>query len=112
MLRIGNRLFFTLVLLMFQPVSYAQLRELGRGAPGPVKVQHLTAELISDSGAVAPGSASRVALQLTLEPGWHVYWAYAGDSGEPPRVTWSLPPGITVGPRCDIQHRPDFLLGR
>jgi DsbC/DsbD-like thiol-disulfide interchange protein len=98
MLRIGNRLFLALALLMFQPVGYAQLRELGSGAPGPVKAQHLTAELISDSGAVAPGSASRVALLLTLEPGWHVYWAYAGDSGEPPRVTWSLPPGITVEP--------------
>jgi DsbC/DsbD-like thiol-disulfide interchange protein len=70
MLRIGNRLFLALALLMFQPVSYAQLRELGSGAPGPVKAQHLTAELISDSGAVAPGSASRVALLLTLEPGW------------------------------------------
>ena len=56
MLRIGNRLFLALALLMFQPVSYAQLRELGSGAPGPVKAQHLTAELISDSGAVAPGS--------------------------------------------------------
>jgi DsbC/DsbD-like thiol-disulfide interchange protein/cytochrome c biogenesis protein CcdA len=98
MLRIGNRLFLALALLMFQPVSYAQLRELGSGAPGPVKAQHLTAELISDSGAVAPGSASRVALLLSLEPGWHVYWAYAGDSGEPPRVTWSLPLGITVEP--------------
>lgn len=98
MLRNGNRLFLALALLMFQPVSYAQLREAGSGAPGPVKAQHLTAELISDSGAVAPGSASRVALLLTLEPGWHVYWVYAGDSGEPPRVTWSLPPGITVGP--------------
>jgi thiol:disulfide interchange protein DsbD len=98
MLRISNRLFLALALLMFQPVSYAQLRELGSGAPGPVKAQHLTAELISDSGAVAPGSASRVALLLTLEPGWHVYWAYAGDSGEPPRVIWSLPPGITVEP--------------
>ena len=92
MLRIDNRLSLALALLMFQPVSYAQLRELGSGAPGPVKAQHLTAELISDSGA------SRVALLLTLEPGWHVYWAYAGDSGEPPRVTWSLPPGITVEP--------------
>ncbi len=72
MLRIGNRLFLALaLLLMFQPVSYAQLRELGSGAPGPVKAQHLTAELISDSGAVAPGTTSRAALLLTLEPGWH-----------------------------------------
>ena len=78
MLRIGNRLFLALALLMFQPVSYAQLRELGSGAPGPVKAQHLTAELISDSGAVAPGSASRVALSLRL--------SRAGTSTGPTRV--------------------------
>jgi hypothetical protein len=33
MLRIGNRLSLALALLMFQPVSYVQLRELGSGAP-------------------------------------------------------------------------------
>ena len=51
--------------------------------PGPVRAQHLTAELISEAGTVATGGSSRVALALTLEPGWHVYWVYAGDSGEP-----------------------------
>jgi DsbC/DsbD-like thiol-disulfide interchange protein len=37
-------------------------------------------------------------LALTLEPGWHVYWVYAGDSGEPPEVEWAVPSGISVGP--------------
>ena len=35
--------------------GYAQVRESGTGEPGPVKSQHLTAELISDSGTIAPG---------------------------------------------------------
>jgi len=78
--------------------AHGQLRELGIGAPGPLKAPHVTAELISDSGTIAPGTASRVALSLTLEPGWHVYWLYAGDAGEPPMVMWSLPQGVAVGP--------------
>jgi thiol:disulfide interchange protein len=78
--------------------AYGQLRELGTGAPGPLKAPHVTAELISDSGTITPGTNSRVALSLTLEPGWHVYWVYAGDAGLPPAVSWSLPQGVAVGP--------------
>jgi thiol:disulfide interchange protein len=93
-----NRLLFLLtVILAFSPFGNAQIRESGTGAPGPVKGQHLTAELISDSGRIAPGGRSRIALALTLEPGWHVYWVYAGDSGEPPSVKWSVPSGFSVG---------------
>jgi thiol:disulfide interchange protein DsbD len=54
--------------------------------------------LIAEAGTIAPGGSSRVALALTLEPGWHVYWVYAGDSGEPPTVKWSVPSGFSVGP--------------
>lgn len=80
------------------PAAYGQLRERGTGAPGPLKAPHVTAELISDSGTITPGTTSRIALSLALEPGWHVYWVYAGDAGIPPVVTWSLPRGIAVGP--------------
>jgi thiol:disulfide interchange protein len=93
-----NRVVFLMtVLLALSPFGHAQIRESGTGAPGPVKAPHLTAELISDSGTVAPGGRSRVALALTLDPGWHVYWVYAGDSGEPPSVKWSVPSGFSVG---------------
>lgn len=94
-----NRLLsFLTVLLALSPFSHAQIRESGTGAPGPVKALHLIAELISDSRTIAPGGRSRVALALTLDPGWHVYWVYAGDSGDPPSVKWSVPSGFSVGP--------------
>ncbi len=94
-----NRLLFLLtVLLGLSPFSHAQIRESGNGAPGPVKAPHLIAELISDSGTISQGGRSRVALALTLDPGWHVYWVYAGVSGEPPSVKWSVPTGFSVGP--------------
>src|ERR1700733_5962457 len=83
---------------VFQSSSKAQLPIVGDGGPGPVKAQHLTAELVSLSPNIAPGGTVQAGLVLTLEEHWHVYWINAGDSGEPPRITWTLPSGITAGP--------------
>src|ERR1700730_481930 len=82
----------------FHPSANAQLQVVGDGGPGPVKAQHLTAELVSLAPAIAPGATLQAGLVLTLEEHWHVYWINAGDSGEPPKITWTLPPGITAGP--------------
>jgi len=82
----------------FHSSANAQLRVVGDGGPGPVKAQHLTAELVSLAPSIAPGGILQVGLVLTLEEHWHVYWINAGDSGEPPKITWTLPNGITAGP--------------
>jgi len=84
--------------LALHGVVFAQLHEMGDGATGPVKATHVTAELKAGSPTVLPGGNSDVALVLQLEPGWHVYWMNAGDSGEPPSVEWAIPSGITIGP--------------
>ena len=76
----------------------AQLTEYGDGGPGPVKAQHLTVELTSLAPAVAPGGQTTVGIVFTLEDKWHVYWSNPGDAGEPPRVKWTEPAGITLGP--------------
>ena len=76
----------------------AQIAVVGNGGPGPVKAEHLTAELVSLGPGIAPGGTQMVGLVLTLEEHWHVYWVNAGDSGEPPKITWTLPAGITAGP--------------
>jgi thiol:disulfide interchange protein len=83
---------------LFLTPAHAQLQVVGDGGPGPVKAQHLTAELVSLSPSIAPGGTLQVGLVLTLEEHWHVYWINAGDSGEPPKITWTLPEGITAGP--------------
>ena len=97
-----RRHFFTLLLSLCAtlalPSANAQIQVVGDGGPGPVKAQHLTAELVSLSPTISPGGALQVGLVLTLEEHWHVYWINAGDSGEPPKITWTLPPGITAGP--------------
>ena len=74
-----------------------QIAVVGDGGPGPVKAQHLTAELVELGPAIAPGGTQVVGLVLSLEEHWHVYWMNAGDSGEPPKITWTLPAGITTG---------------
>ncbi len=76
----------------------AQIAVVGYGGPGPVKAQHLTAELVSLGPAIAPGGTQVVGLALTIEKHWHVYWINPGDSGEPPKIAWTLPAGITAGP--------------
>jgi len=33
-----------------------------------------------------------------IEPDWHIYWKYAGDSGIPTEIEWHLPSGFQAGP--------------
>src|SRR5947209_20099433 len=75
----------------------AQVAVVGDGGPGPVKAPHLTAELVSLGPAIAPAGTQTVGLVLTMEDKWHVYWANAGDSGEPPHIKWTMPGGVTAG---------------
>ncbi len=48
-------------------------------------------------------------VQFEIEAGWHLYWRNPGDSGQPPRLDWSLPEGWTVGePIFPVpNHLPD-----
>jgi thiol:disulfide interchange protein DsbD len=89
-----------LIVVLFAVVipGNAQLTSVGDGGPGPVKAQHLTAELVSFGGTIAPGGTLQAGLVLTMEEHWHVYWINAGDSGEPPHIKWTLPAGLTAGP--------------
>jgi len=76
----------------------AQIVTVGDGGPGPVKAEHLTAELTALAPKIAIGGTLEAGLVLTIEEHWHVYWVNAGDSGEPPSIKWTLPDGITAGP--------------
>ena len=54
--------------------------------------------MAADAVASASGKSFTVTIVLDLQPGWHTYWQYPGDSGLPPKVTWQLPEGWTAGP--------------
>ncbi len=63
------------------------------GAPIP----HGTLELVAENQWIAAGHTIHLGLHFQLEKGWHIYWVNPGDSGEPPRVKWQLPAGVTAG---------------
>jgi thiol:disulfide interchange protein len=54
------------------------------------------AMLISDVSAIQAGQKFRVGVLYNIEPGWHIYWKYSGDSGIPTKIEWHLPPGFKV----------------
>jgi thiol:disulfide interchange protein/DsbC/DsbD-like thiol-disulfide interchange protein len=54
-----------------------------------VSDNHITVTLIADQDSVSRGSNFTLGVDFKLEPGWHIYWRNPGDSGLPPRFSWS-----------------------
>jgi thiol:disulfide interchange protein DsbD len=92
-----SRSLFVIVLLPLllsgRPVLAAS-SPLGAEADAP----HLRVELLAPGNKFYSGSQLNDAgLYFKLEPGWHIYWKNPGDAGQPPRVQWTLPKGISAG---------------
>ena len=62
-----------------------------------VATDNVKARLVSEVASVGPGQSFWVALELDIRDGWHTYWRNPGDSGEPTKLLWQLPPGFTAG---------------
>lgn len=69
----------------------------GPALAAPVKTEHTLSQLVAEGPAV-PGQPLWVAMDQTLQDGWHTYWINPGDSGLPTEVTWTLPAGWSAGP--------------
>jgi thiol:disulfide interchange protein DsbD len=69
-----------------------------RAVSPSAEAPHLHVQLVFPAGHLNPGGHDDAGLYFKLEPGWHIYWKNAGDSGEPPHIRWTLPEGITAGP--------------
>ena len=87
----GSGLWRTLTLAGAALLCAAGARAAGAAIP------HGTLELVAEDQWIAPGRTIRLGLHFQLEKGWHIYWVNPGDSGEPPRVKWRLPAGVTAG---------------
>lgn len=75
-------------------------------APPPVREVSVSARLISNAAAIAPGTPFLVGIELTMGPGWHTYWKNGGDAGYATSVEWTLPEGFTVSElRWPVPHR-------
>jgi thiol:disulfide interchange protein len=55
------------------------------------------ASLVSDVSGIQPGQKFKIGILYRMEPGWHIYWKFSGDSGLPTKISWQLPPGFKVG---------------
>ncbi|WGM37813.1 thioredoxin family protein [Caulobacter sp. NIBR1757] len=81
------RLLLAVLALLFAAPAFAAEVDTG----------HLKIELVAQDASVAPGTTAYVALRQDIDAGWHTYWRNPGDSGEPPKLTWTLPAGWTAG---------------
>src|SRR5260370_17184974 len=56
------------------------------------------ATLLTDTATVQAGQKFHIGVLYKIEPDWHIYWKYAGDSAIPTEIEWHLPPGFQPGP--------------
>ena len=100
---------FSLAAACFSPITAtAQFDLLPSRANGAS-----TAEMVAETGTIAPGKPFTVALQLTHPAGWHSYYKNSGGIEKPPQITWKLPVGFTAGPiQWPIPEIKDTGLGK
>ena len=72
-------------------------RSASAQTPRRVSTPHAKVELIADRDTIGSGGVVWVGIRFELEPHWHIYWQNPGDSGGPPEVVWTLPPGMSAG---------------
>lgn len=84
-----QKLLVVFVSLFALPVLHAQ---------GPGKEDHVRVRLVPDVNAIVPGKPFTMAVELIMDPGWHTYWEFGGDSGLPTSISWNLPEGFQAGP--------------
>jgi thiol:disulfide interchange protein DsbD len=97
------RLTFGLVFVLAAALPASAQRSAPASEPKDTKAAfdapHLRVELLVPGNTLySDKKLNEAGLYFKLEPGWHVYWKNAGDSGEPPSIQWTLPKGITATP--------------
>ncbi|HXX11912.1 MAG TPA: protein-disulfide reductase DsbD domain-containing protein [Burkholderiales bacterium] len=56
------------------------------------------ARLVAETTSFQRNQTAWLAVELSIEPGWHVYWRNPGDAGLATSVRWKLPDQVSVGP--------------
>ena len=54
-------------------------------------------KISSNLKTVSPGSSGWLLMEVKVEPGWHMYWKNAGESGYPTTIQWEVD-GVDLGP--------------
>ena len=85
------------------PAGSAPARETAEGEASPEtpkKVDPVQLKALTAHDVLPSGESGYGAIEMTIEPGWHVYWKYPspGDLGEPVRIQAKEGSGVSVGP--------------
>ena len=88
-MRAPSRMFGLLLTSLFLVTGFA-----GIASAQSFTAAHAKVSLIAENNSLQAGQTAWVGVLFDLEKGWHIYWANPGDSGEPPKVQWQLPPGF------------------
>lgn len=93
----------------------SQLAQAASTATGP----HINVALVAETDSYHPDQPLWVGVLFEPDPEWHTYWLNPGDSGEPPVINLSLPPGVSAGPwrwqtpdAIPVAHLVNFGYGR
>jgi DsbC/DsbD-like thiol-disulfide interchange protein len=76
-------------------VSASDLRAAEGG--GRDEGELVTATLLADRDAVAPGATFTLGVRLTMKPHWHTYWINPGESGDATKIKLTGPTGVEFG---------------
>lgn len=86
MIRYFSLLFLTALMILASPgLAGAQERQTEK---------HVDIRLVPEYTDVLPGDVIMIAVEQTIQEGWHTYWRNPGDSGAAPRIDWSAPDGF------------------
>ncbi|MGZ9109188.1 MAG: protein-disulfide reductase DsbD family protein [Micavibrio sp.] len=58
---------------------------------------HVTITMTPERNTIGANESIWIAMKQTIAPHWHTYFLNPGDSGAEPRITWSLPEGMSAG---------------
>lgn len=86
-----------LTALFATPAAVAQAppAEAAKATPTDrARAEKISARLVTDVVAVSPGGRFGVGILFELDPEWHVYWKYAGDTGLATNITFGAPDGF------------------
>lgn len=67
------------------------------GFNGQAVASESVARLVLNVSAAKPGDTIYAGVHLKLPSEWHTYWRNAGEAGEPAKIIWQLPDGISAG---------------
>ncbi len=84
-----NPLTKAILILLLLAQSVATLGSLPASAD-PIRAPPVEVELIAEHRSIQANEPFFLGFRMRTDPGWHVYWKYAGDSGSAPKFSWSV----------------------